>query len=73
MGVTHMWGGKAYELCPHHEWVRNAEMFSILKKRSVLFSKGTLLLVGGGRGCSLVGFKGACFLPLGPCSLQDSI
>lgn len=54
-----MWGGQAYELVRHHEWIRNAEMFSILKKL-VFFNKQTLFLVGGGRGCRRVGFKGPC-------------
>lgn len=31
-GVTHMWGGIAYELTPYHEWVRQREIFEVLKK-----------------------------------------
>lgn len=54
MGVTHMWGGVAYDLTPHHEWIRDAELFSILKK-IVLFKKYILFQV---RQCTLL-------LPLG--------
>eukprot|EP00967_Tisochrysis_lutea_P013616 scaffold15232_cov19-Tisochrysis_lutea.AAC.1 len=45
MGVTHMWNGVAHELIPHHEWIRNAELFAILKKL-VFFKKQRLFLVG---------------------------
>ncbi len=44
-GVTHMWGGAAYELTPHHEWVRDSEIFCILKKL-VMFKKYLLFQVG---------------------------
>eukprot|EP00798_Chlamydomonas_sp_ICE-L_P030125 gene30125-35105_t len=40
-GVTHMWGGLAYELVPHHQWYREAQIFSILK-RLVIFKKNEL-------------------------------
>ncbi len=43
-GVTHMWGGVAYELVPHHEWIRDAELFAVLKKL-VLFGKHELFKV----------------------------
>lgn len=45
MGVTHMWGGVAIELVAHHEWIRNAEMYAVLKKL-VFFGKQRLFLVG---------------------------
>ncbi len=44
-GVTHMWGGVAYELVPHHVWIRDAELFAVLKKL-VLFKKHALFTVG---------------------------
>ncbi|KAJ9507154.1 hypothetical protein QJQ45_004843 [Haematococcus lacustris] len=40
-GVTHMWGGLVYELVPHYEWIRDAELYSVLKKL-VLFAKRPL-------------------------------
>ncbi len=45
MGVTHMWGGMAYELSPHHEWARCRNIFNVLKKL-VLFKKHRMWLVG---------------------------
>jgi len=48
MGVTHMWGGVASELSPHHEWIRSAELFAILKKL-VFFKKQRLFLVSCAR------------------------
>lgn len=42
-GVTHMWGGVAYDLTPHHEWIRDAELFAVLKKL-VLFKKRPLFI-----------------------------
>jgi len=48
MGVTHMWNGVAIELVPHHEWIRNAELFAILKKL-VFFKKQRLFLVSQSR------------------------
>lgn len=43
-GVTHMWGGLVYELVPHYEWIRDAELYSVLKKL-VLFAKRPLFTV----------------------------
>lgn len=39
-----MWNGIAYDLTPHHEWIRDAELFSVLK-RLVMFAKRPLFMV----------------------------
>jgi hypothetical protein len=41
-----VWGGVAYELLPHSVWVRDAELFAILKRR-LFFSKYQLFKARG--------------------------
>ena len=56
-GVTHVWGGVAYELVPHHQWFRDCEMFSVLKKLT-MFRMSELFQVSSG--CCALSDQGMC-------------